>query len=92
MNDVHSAARARGKTASQGLHCQEGRHQLDSVPEILDPEVLVEAMLVVVVIAHPDSDRRHASRLHRRISPNEPIDREAARPDPVQRSLPRALA
>ena len=40
------------------LHRQQCGHQLDSVPEILQAEVFVEAVLIVVVIGDGDGDRR----------------------------------
>lgn len=43
-------------------HRQESRHQFDSVPQILDPKVLIEAVLVIVVISDRYHDRWRAKR------------------------------
>src|SRR5882762_70395 len=39
------------------IHCQQGRLQLDAVPEILHPEILVRTVLIVVVIGDGNLDR-----------------------------------
>src|SRR5438552_8367902 len=43
-------------------HRQQRGHQLDPVPQILDADVLVEAVLIVVVIRDRNSDRPRADR------------------------------
>src|SRR5437899_2053114 len=40
------------------LHRQQRGHQLDTVPQVLYPEILVEAVLIVVVIGDRHGDRR----------------------------------
>src|SRR5438093_48582 len=39
------------------IHCQQGRLQLNAVPEILHPEILVRTVLIVVVIGDGNLDR-----------------------------------
>src|SRR5258706_5489622 len=41
-------------------HRKQSGHQLDSVPQILDADVLVEAVLIVVVIRDWNGDRARA--------------------------------
>src|ERR1035438_2767103 len=47
---------------SRRLHGEQRRHQVNSVPEILYPEVLIEAVLVVVVIGDGNYDGARAER------------------------------
>jgi hypothetical protein len=45
------------------LHREQGRHQLNAVPQILNPQVLVETVLVVVMIADRHADTRNVQDL-----------------------------
>src|SRR5665213_694345 len=53
------------------LHRQQRSHELDAVPEVLHPDVLVEAVLVVVVVGDGDDDRRRPE------GPFEDVERHA---------------
>src|SRR5262245_27320569 len=58
---VHSCREVRGpKPMLTQLHRQQGGHQLDTVPQVLQPDVLVGGVLVVVVVGDWRDDRRHA--------------------------------
>src|SRR5262245_48728095 len=54
---ISSRAMALCREAKLSFHHQQSRLQLDTVPEVLQPDVLVRAVLIVVVIDDWNLDR-----------------------------------